>query len=170
MFEKDPSGPDVSQSELADYASFLDALPTMFPNLASLYLSVQGEIWFTFNFSLLGLSPESVPRTVMERIVEPVDEMVRQLGPHVRNLAVAIPSSLYACHRSDARAAGDAVEQACRGQQERLWRKLSGSAARSGYWVQLGYRDLSLPYCWDMGRMTVTRAFVHDEDWVLYTF
>jgi hypothetical protein len=63
----------------------------------------------------------------------------------------------------------DPVEQVHRGQDERHWRPLKGSAERAGYWVWLGQKDFTMPIICTMGEGGY-QDFLGEDNWVLYKF
>ncbi|PNH75438.1 hypothetical protein VD0001_g2137 [Verticillium dahliae] len=95
--------------------------------------------------------PRRPPGTVLEKVLAPVEAMLRQLpATTLRECTVALPSSVYQMARNDAVRAGcTTVGYYCRRQKERYWRALPEPAAGlKGYWVQLGKIDMHLPIAW----------------------
>lgn len=139
--------------------SFLEIVPELFPNLASLYLSLQGRLhdhkpkedkggdWFRSN---------------RDDVLAPVDAMVRKLGASVKECTIAVTSSVYMDRRDRAKKLGFKVEHRYKGELERHWRSLGGTA---GYWLSLGSIDMEFPYGCVMGGF---EGLLPDQDWVLY--
>jgi len=142
------------------FPQFLDGVPSMFPSVESLHLTVQ---WRNPRPERWGMPnpTQAAFQTAEETIMHPLDGMVRRLGPHVRDCSIAIPSSMYGPRRRRAKMAGAVVEQACYGGcLERYWRPLDGPEHRDGYWVRHGHKDIALPY------MSPTEICM--EDWILF--
>jgi hypothetical protein len=132
-------------SGLAALHSLLDCLPSTFPHLRKLYVSLQGH-----------LKPKNVPLSKLMDlsepvIMEPVDDMVRRLGPHVQECRIAIPFTLYEPRRYKATGTTLKLRWGLRKEWQRIWRELpdtetKDSGARSahlrGYWVELGQIDV----------------------------
>ncbi|CAM1511966.1 Fc.00g094790.m01.CDS01 [Cosmosporella sp. VM-42] len=156
--ETRPTSPMI---DLVSFYSFLDAFPSMLGHIRTLYISFQGQLkphWTSFSIS--GNEWFQFTETL---IMNPIDDMVRKLGPEVRDCSIAIPSSLYASRRDRAREAGELVHQTMYGGHiECHWRPLADSEHRSGYWVLLGQKDLGYPW---PGCATLVSD---DEDWVLH--
>ncbi|KAF7559867.1 hypothetical protein G7046_g4279 [Stylonectria norvegica] len=143
-----PHGPNdagLTLHTLPDFHRFLNAVPSMFPNLRSLYISMWGRMIppdVDASVDLIDLA--SAP------ILKAVDSMVHQLAPGVRDVTIAIPSSWYEPHRDRAYMRHNHVERVNYGQQERVWRplreaehrrSLNESEHRTGYWLCLGQID-----------------------------
>lgn len=165
LWDIDPSqwlhggNPLRREQDLSDFQYLLASIPSTFSNVRHLHISLQG-------CTVTTLDPTDVNRysnqvdTVDDDIMKPIDGMVQLLGTRVTNVSVAIPSSLYRAQRDRALEVGEKVEQAyIAGSLERHWRPLEHSLYRSGYWVQLGQKDLALPYF---------RDGISKEDLILY--
>lgn len=156
------------------FQKFLNAVPTMFPALRSLYISIQGDLQlrpgFYPHFNRREYA-EYVMRETEQRIMRPVDEMVRKLGPQVRECSIAVPSTMYAPRRAAAREAGFKVELACDGKLERAWRALedgsAGRGGRDGYWVRLGFKDLKRQQAY-LNEEVLECSPRYMENWILY--
>lgn len=132
---------------------FLKRVPTIFPNLNSLYLSVQGygipsdrQI-----YHMTDSEEEDIIAMIEEAIMKPFDNMVLKLSPSVKDCSLALPSTLYAPRRLKAIEEGVTVEMACEGGKlERHWRPVTGITNTShhlnGYWVRHGFRDMKLTH------------------------
>jgi hypothetical protein len=132
-------------SGLATFHSLLDCLPSTFPHLRKLYVSLQGD-----------LKPKNVPlhklMDVSEPVImKPVDDMVRRLGPHVQECHIAIPFTLYEPRRYKATGTTLKTGWRIRNEWQRFWRQLpdtgtGDNGARTahlrGYWVDLGQMDV----------------------------
>lgn len=157
--------PISPMGDLASFHAFMEAAPAMFGHVRSLYISLQGQLkprWS--DFSIWGDEWFKFTEVV---IMAPVDEMVRKLGPQVKECSIALPSSLYASRRNRTRQAGGLVQQTIDGGQlERYWRPLDRCKSRSGYWVRLGQKDLTLPRQACLGFIDDLAS--DEEDWVLY--
>jgi len=135
---------DPLDSVLAVFHSLLDALPSTFPHLRKLSVSLEGV---TKNMPLTKLieASESV-------IMTPVDDMLRRLGPFMQECHVALPLLLYEPRRYKTTAASLALlESSIPDEWCRFWRELSqtkmeddgpGTAHSRGYWVVLGQTDV----------------------------
>ncbi|KYK56088.1 hypothetical protein DCS_08054 [Drechmeria coniospora] len=145
----------------ANYTYFLRTVPTVLPRVRSFYLSVQWPKYFPEHVGIPDPGEEEF-QTDETLIMEPLDHLVRRLGPHVRECAVAIPSTLYGPRRRRAVAAGGVVEYACYEGIERLWRPLRGSPHRDGYWLRHGHKNIRVPDVDELSGITM-------EDLVLYS-
>lgn len=152
-------------SDLDAFHALLEAAPKSLGNIRSIYISFQGQLrprWS--DFSVWGDEWYKFTETV---IMKPIDEMVRKLGPNVKECSIAIPASLYATRRNRTREEGGHIEQTLHGGHlERYWRTLDRSIHRSGYWVRLGQKDLNLPKYACVG--FIDDLTEDEEDWVLY--
>ena len=152
-------------SDIQIFHSFLDSAPRSLGAIQSLYISFQGQLrprWS--DFSVFGDEWYKFTETV---IMKPIDEMVRKLGPSVKDISIAIPASLYASRRNRTREEGGIIEQTIHGGHlERYWRPLDLSVHRPGYWVRLGQKDLTLPKYACVG--FIDDLTEDEEDWVLY--
>lgn len=130
---------DPPDSDLSTFHSLLNSLPSTFPSLQKLYISLQGnwrcKQWSTSYDDLL-LRSESV-------IMNPIDEMVREMGAQLMECIIALPLPLYNSRRLRAR--GETLDLGWRipPNLERLWRELpkrkTGQLEHlGGYWVCLG--------------------------------
>lgn len=109
---------DPLDSVLAFFHSLLDTLPSTFPHLRKLSVSLEGV---TKNMSLTKLieASESV-------IMTPVDDMLRRLGPFMQECHVALPLLLYEPRRYKTTAANLALlESSIPDEWCRFWRELS---------------------------------------------
>ncbi|KAF0325191.1 RES domain-containing protein [Colletotrichum asianum] len=144
-------------------------LPDAFRNLQTLHLSLQSTTARAF-------SPWKIAHAHLEELMKPVESMLRQLPPTVRECTVAVPSSLFWQSRDKAKEDGRTVEHFYKKQKERHWCELSSpNKGISGYWLQLGKTDLSaetiLPnYCFGSGAGRNWRddMNVKDEDLIIY--
>lgn len=98
-------------SDMESFYRFLDAVPSMFPNVQRLYVSLQGLLHPTTVIDGRTNYNDRIS-TADNYIMKPVDDMVRKLGAHVLDCSVAIPSSLYAPQRDRTRDMGGQIEQA----------------------------------------------------------
>lgn len=155
-------------SDMASFHAFLNAIPTTFPALKRLHISLQGRLYPTKTVDGRTTWDNNIDRT--DEILHPVDNFVMELGPNVQDFSLAIPSSLYRDQRDRALRNKDPVEQAHLKQNERHWRPLKGSAERAGYWVWLGQKDFTMPVICTMGEGGGLQDFVGEENWVLYKF
>ncbi|EEY18486.1 conserved hypothetical protein [Verticillium alfalfae VaMs.102] len=155
----------------ADHAGFhslLDHLPLVLGSLQTLYISFEGTgKWH----------PGRPPETVLEKVLAPVEAMLRQLpATTLRECTVALPSSAYQVARNEAVLAGCTVGYYCRRQKERYWRALPEPTAGlklKGYWVQLGKIDMHLPIAWPCFGTGAGWSWrddfdIPDEDCILY--
>ncbi|PTB39381.1 uncharacterized protein TrAFT101_007825 [Trichoderma asperellum] len=155
-------------SDMASFHAFLNAIPTTFPAIKRLHISLQGRLYPTKTVDGRTTWDNNIDRT--DEILHPVDNFVLELAPNVQDFSLGIPSSLYIHQRDRALKNKDPVEQAHLKQNERHWRPLKGSAERSGYWVWLGQKDFTMPVICTMGEGGGLRDFVGEENWVLYKF
>ncbi|RFU76615.1 hypothetical protein TARUN_5641 [Trichoderma arundinaceum] len=154
-------------SDMASFYSFLDAIPTTFPALRKLHISLQGRLYPTKTINGSTSWDNNIDR--VDEILHPVDDFVLKLNPHIKDFSLGVPSSLYMHQRDRAIKNKDIVEQAHRGQHERHWRPLKGSDERAGYWVWLGHKDFTMPVICTMGEGGY-QDFVGEDNWVLYAF
>ncbi|KAL7793043.1 hypothetical protein V8C37DRAFT_379108 [Trichoderma ceciliae] len=162
--------PEVVKPPLSDMASlhsFLNAIPTTFPAIRQLHISLQGRLFPTKTINGSTNWDNNIDRA--DEILHPVDNFVLKLDADVRDFSLAIPSSLYMHQRDRALKNKDLVEQAHRGQHERHWRPLKGSDERVGYWVWLGQKDFTMPIICTMGEGGY-KDIIGEDNWVLYKF
>ncbi|KAL7924347.1 hypothetical protein ACQKWADRAFT_286491 [Trichoderma austrokoningii] len=155
-------------SDMASFHAFLNAIPTTFPALKSLHISLQGRLFPTKTVDGRTTWDSNIDRA--DEILQPVDKFVSKLAPRVQTFSLGIPSSLYRQQRDRALKNNGRVEQAHLHQSERHWRPLKGSKPREGYWVWLGQKDFTMPIICTMGEGGGLRDFVGEENWVLYKF
>lgn len=137
------------------------ACPSIFRNSKSLYISLQGKV---YGHDPIDYESDDWRESNHDALLEPVDDMVKNLGPRVKECTIAVPSLLYMVRRDRAKRAGTVVEHFHLGQDERHWRSVE-SASLGGYWVTLGARDLRFPFVCTMGGM---QGLVPDGDRVMY--
>ncbi|KAM0258608.1 hypothetical protein ACHAQJ_003779 [Trichoderma viride] len=154
-------------SDMASYQSFLDVIPTTFPAIRKLHISLQGRIFPTKTVNGSTTWDNNIDR--VDEILHPIDNFVLELAPHVEVFSLGIPSSLYMHQRDRALKNKHLVEQAHLGQHERHWRPLKGSAGRAGYWVWLGQKDFTMPIICTMGEGGY-HDFFGEDNWVFYKF
>lgn len=141
---QDAGSHDPSESGLAAFQTLLDSLPSTFPRLRKLYLSLQGDIKPT------GVPYDKFLDVTESSIMTPIDDLVRRLGPHMKECDIAIPSGLYGPRKYNATGTRLKLGRKVRGKWERLWRELpetetgdGGCTAHlPGYWIRLGQMDL----------------------------
>ncbi|KAK7421181.1 hypothetical protein QQX98_002310 [Neonectria punicea] len=144
-FEPFPeSGRKSDYQPLADcksFQAFLNLVPTVFPKLESLYISLQGCLHY--KSSEYPSSEEELFAILEPTIMLPVDNMVRKLGAHVTELSIAIPNSIFYHYQRRAKSMGWKTEKRSPGDQRaRHWRPLADCPFRSGYWVPRGKSTL----------------------------
>jgi hypothetical protein len=133
---------DPPDSDLSAFYSLLNGLPLTFSSLKKLYISLQGnkrcKQWAGSYDEVLQRS-ESV-------IMNPIDEMVREMGAQLEECIIALPLPLYNPRRFKAR--GEILDLGWRvpPNMERLWRELPKTKTGQrehldGYWVCLGQTD-----------------------------
>ncbi|KAJ4854990.1 uncharacterized protein T069G_10548 [Trichoderma breve] len=155
-------------SDMASFRAFLDAIPTTFPALRKVHISLQGHIYPTKTINGSTSWDNNIDR--VDEILHPVDYFVLGLEPDVRrSFSLGIPSSLYRSQRDRALQNNDPVEQAHRGQYERHWRPLKGTGDGEGYWVCLGNKDLTMPFICTMGEGGY-ESIIGKDNWVFYSF
>ncbi|KAH6608520.1 hypothetical protein Trco_001866 [Trichoderma cornu-damae] len=154
-------------SDMASFRSFLDAIPTTFPAARKIHISLLGRLYPTKTID--GSTSWDNNIDSADEILHPVDSLVLELGPHVRDFSLGIPSSLYKHQRNRALENNDPVEQAHRWQHERHWRPLKGSDERAGYWVWLGKKDFVRQIICTFAEGGYHHGIDH-EDWVLYEY
>lgn len=162
--------PEVVKPPLSDMKSFhafLDAIPSTFPALRKLHISLQGRLYPTKTTDGTTRWDNNIDR--VDELLCPVDDFVAKLDPRVRDFSLGIPSSLYMHQRDRALKDNGQVEQAHRGQYERLWRSLKGSDERAGYWVWLGQKDFTMPIVCTMGEGGYM-DIIGEDNWILYKF
>jgi hypothetical protein len=142
--------------DLQTYYKFLETIPSLFPNIKSLYLAIQGDLTPMSKPPGHGVSlmEEDLEHSITDKyIMTPIDDMVRKLGPRVRGCSIAVGSGLYRTQRERAvKNATVNVDQVHLGAlEERYWRRLEAEGGRGaatageqreGYWVYLGVRGM----------------------------
>lgn len=147
LFQKDKRG-HPPYADLPEFQKLLDVVPTLFPNLKSLHISLIGD-------TVPRVDQQNYFDAVEAVILIPFDKMVRNLGQSVETCDLALPWMAYAAmkHAATGRS-GLSRKPILRGKWERLWRELpkvelenEGSTSRlSGYWIYRGKRDFSLEH------------------------
>lgn len=132
-------------TDLASFNLFLESISVTFASVRSLYLSIQGILFPWLSANRAHLDSNARFTVTEELIMQPLDNMVRNLGSHVCECSIAIPSSMYVPRRIQAeqsRRTRHKVERTLEsGKLERHWRPLENSKSLPGYWVRLGQRD-----------------------------
>lgn len=145
-----PSGKRVHGlfTGLEYFHHLLERVPGIFPSLRSLYIAPQGNLgpWKSTE-SGLRYDRDRCVEMLEKHLMQPMDSMVRRLGPHTQECVIALPSGEYCMWRKSVLGQADVlVEQVHRGaKHERSWRRVDGSANLGGYWVQLGRREHKCP-------------------------
>lgn len=141
------AGPyDPPDFGLAGFHNLLDVLPSTFPRLTNLYISLQRDM------KSAGVSLNKFRDVNESVIMTPVDDMVRRLGPCMQECDIAIPTSLYEPRKYKATGTSIQPGRKIRGEWERFWQELpeteTGDGDRTahlrGYWVRLGQTDIPL--------------------------
>ncbi|KAM0276648.1 hypothetical protein ACHAQH_006509 [Verticillium albo-atrum] len=157
--------PPPPYADETSFHSLLDHLPSVLNSLQTLHISLQ---------STSKWDPDRPPTAVIDKVLKPVEGMLRQLPSTLLDCTVAIPSSVYRISRDEAVLAERTVEHSHKQQKERHWRELHGPAdGLKGYWVQLGKIDMGLPIAWPCfgsgGNWSWRDDFdIPDEDCILY--
>jgi hypothetical protein len=131
---------NISKLDIFSFSSLLEPLPLTFPHLKTLYISLEGEIQ----------PPNIDHKEFFEMkewvIMQPVDDLVRKLGPHLQECTIALPASLYKTMKLKATGGSLLLRD---GFWDRFWRALGGTEAGSksathlqGYWVKRGSLDI----------------------------
>ncbi|KAK7228263.1 hypothetical protein V2G26_000433 [Clonostachys chloroleuca] len=117
--------------DLGTFYTFLEALPTTFPNLTSFYMALWGDL--TPMKEYIGVpvymeEAESIKITDRD-IMSPIDRYVSKFSPKLRQCTIALGGLEYERRRRQAVKAGDVeVEQIhLQHLQERHWRPLNNS-------------------------------------------
>lgn len=158
--------------DLKSWNRFLEALPAKFTNVRQFYLAVQGQVvpgLRNGHGSMSHMPSEPKHRLTEQKIMAPLDVLVRKLGPQIEDCRIAIASGLYDVRRKHALKYGGKVEQVHLGDEvERHWRSLDeNSPNRAGYWVYLGARMRVRQYICTMGE-GLPEGFYPAEDEVFY--
>lgn len=138
---------DLPETDLAAFQKLVVTLPTIFPSLQKLYLSIQGDMkrGNLFATDIIEVS-ESI-------IMEPLDDLVCRLGPKLQVCEVAVPTSLYAKRKYAATGKHLRAGWPRKGlpRQERFWRVITKASLedgdtvsvphRNGYWLYHGQLD-----------------------------
>jgi hypothetical protein len=136
---------DPPNSGLPAFLNLIEALPSTFPHIRKLFISIDD-----------GAEPGMKLRpTISEAqnlnepaIMQPVDDLVRRLGPDLQMFDFALPASLY--RRIKMVATGKDLMRGWKssGKRDRIWRELPeiemGRHATHlpGYWVNSGQIDM----------------------------
>lgn len=123
------------------YKAFIVIIASGFPSLKNLYISIQV---YRYLCDWSATTIESYER----KLLEPLDEMVRELSPKLQNCQIAPQRSLYAALKSRAESTGAHTESGGYGglRWERFWRPLDMEPSKQttnslGYWVRQGRDD-----------------------------
>jgi hypothetical protein len=132
---------DAPDSGLDAFTQLLDIVPSLFPRLKTLYISLQGDM-------RLFKTGEEAFTMIEQVLLSPVDDMVSKLGPHVRECDIAVTSIIYTPRHKQAVSAGHKIDISGPRRFARHWRPLSNSgnsgrlaSHRQGYWLRLGVRE-----------------------------
>lgn len=166
-----PNKKTAPLSDLDSFYSFLDTVPTAFPNARSIHISIQKKQGSLLPWVMQDGEPnyswKHAYEITEERIVKPVENMVLKLDPETK-CTLAMPSSMYRHRRDKAIERGIPLQQVTRGHDwERHWKPLGDTENSPGYWVQLGARDFFIPYVCTMGEGGYDHG-IDSEDWVFY--
>ena len=128
------------------YKAFLVIIASGFPSLKSLYISIQV---CRYLYDLSATTIESYE----QKLLEPVDEMVRKLSPKLQDCQIAPQHSLYVPLRFRAESIGAHTESGGYGglRWERFWRPLDMEFSKQttnglGYWVRQGRDDTRVSF------------------------
>lgn len=157
--------------DLDTFYTLLAALPNIFPNLKSFYMGLHGDITpmkeRNGNSGNRGYMDDAKSIEISDReILAPIDKMLQNLGPQLKDCTIALGSLEYERRRRQAIEAADTkVEQVHLGcWKERHWRRLDKQEGHlGGYWIELGHRELSLMYMCSMGEPIQDRYPPEDE-------
>jgi hypothetical protein len=126
------------------YNGFITTVASAFPSLRKLYISVETG---SFATDASGHKAESDE----QKLLGPMDELVRKLGAQLQECQIAPPYSLYKVLVSKAKGRGARIERSRPGtlRWQRYWRPVAvehGEESRDhlGYWVREGTDDSPL--------------------------
>jgi hypothetical protein len=136
------------------FLATLEAIPKAFPSLQAAYMDFHGPLFF-------GLELAERPPFYDQYLFEPIDDMVRKLGPQLQEFILAVPFTIS--QKLISRALFEGWKFKGTGQEATLWRPLlalgiNGQAERAleeeatvggsrqqGYWITQGSFDDPYP-------------------------
>jgi hypothetical protein len=138
-----------------EYHALVSVVAPAFPYLKKLYISIRND-------SFLHDPGDEIIESYQQKLLGPIDEMVRKLGPQLQDCQVALPFSLYKALEYRAKSDGARIE--CGGcgylHWRRIWRPLpveqdEHSENDLGYWIRRGkeYTPFWKPCCFSLGEM-----------------
>lgn len=165
-----PVGNDVQYSRCprdagqSGFLNLLEAIPKAFPNLRAVFMDIHG-------FLFPGLRLAERPPFYDQYLFQPVDDMVRKLGPQLQEFTLAVPFTIS--QKSSSRARFEGWKSRRKQWTVSHWRPLStleinGQAERvleeetptegsgeRGYWITAGVFDDPYPLmgCFGTGSM-----------------
>ena len=133
--------PNTAKIQWSTYKSITVSLPSNFPSLQKLKLSVSTNCRFHFsNPSLDGYE---------QHLLEPLDTLLKSSSPTLRELILAVPQPLHEALMSRAVNPGSTVAEQIHVNGEyswwRFWRtvdNIDGSDRQGGYWIRQGTEDV----------------------------
>ncbi|CAI6050430.1 unnamed protein product [Clonostachys chloroleuca] len=154
--------------DLRTFYALLEAIPMTFPNPTSFYMALWGDITprKEHNGRQVYMDEAESIKITDRDIMTPIDRMISNLSPKLRQCTIALGSLEYKIRRRQAVEAGDVeVEQIhLQNLQERHWRSLKNTpGGLKGYWIQLGHRELVKVYMCSFGEPPQNRDPPEDE-------
>ncbi|KAF7511751.1 hypothetical protein GJ744_003482 [Endocarpon pusillum] len=126
------------------YQALVLVVASAFPNLRKLHISIQTGSYVAKPFAEYIESHE-------RKLLDPIDEMVRKIGPQLQDCQIALPYSLHTALLPRAESVGARVESGGRGalSWRQFWRSVTAeqdeqSQSDLGYWVRRGVDDMPL--------------------------
>jgi hypothetical protein len=98
-----------------EYHALVSVVSPAFPYLKKLYISIR-------NVSFLNDPGDEIIESHKLKLLGPIDEMVRKLGPQLQDCQIALPCSLYEALEYRAKSDGARIE--CGGCDSLRWRRI----------------------------------------------
>ncbi|RSL75490.1 hypothetical protein CEP51_010811 [Fusarium floridanum] len=135
---------------LSDFEAFLKLTvqtPVIFPKLKMLYISLLGDMYAAEGdtHSHQNYATEYMYRNVEQVVMKPIEDKIKKFSL-LSTCIIALPSSCYGAEKRHALENGGKVLEKHPHKAERLWRELRNAPALDGYWIQIGHRDMGVPY------------------------
>ena len=134
------------------YDDLVNVVGSAFPCLRKLYISIQTGSY------IANPSAENIEGWE-QKLLDPIDKMVRKLGPQLQVCQIALPRSFHAALMLRVESVGARIESGGRGalHWRRFWRSTimapgDQSGNDLGYWVRQGVDDTPFTYTFGEGR------------------
>ena len=126
------------------YSSLIATIASVFPSLENLYISIRTNSYMANSFA------ENV-EDYERKLLIPIDEMVRKIGPKLQHCQIAPPHSLHRALMYRAESLGARTDSGGCGalRFRRFWRPVTVEQKEQpgeslGYWVRQGVEDTPL--------------------------